>query len=157
MISPRISRSWLEHLDDESLGVMDTADIESWVSQDLLKTCTSDEPVSDLDYRQIVMTAIVMGDVNAVYTLDCLRDNQLLAARTLTERSLQIRKLPSTRTKTIGDVNIDDLVILSVLHFSDVHVGSLPSEVQRADALYDILQMPMNAGKSGIALPREFW
>ena len=39
--------------------------------------------------------------------------------------------------------------------FSDVHVDSLPIEVQRADALYDFLQMP-NAGKSGSTLAGEF-
>ena len=52
---------------------------------------------------------------------------------------------------------IDDLVILSVLQFSDVHVASSPIEVQRADALYDFLQMPTNAGKSGSTLAVEFW
>ena len=36
-----------------------------------------------------------------------------------------IRGLPFPRTKTIGDVYVDDLVILSVLHFSDVHCMSV--------------------------------
>ena len=52
---------------------------------------------------------------------------------------------------------IDDLVILSVLQFSDAHVASSPIEVQRADALYDFLQMPTSAGKSGSTLAGEFW
>ena len=69
------------------------------------------------------MTAIVMGDVNAVYTLECAHRRQLLAAHALNERSLLIRGLPS-RTKTTGDVYIDGLVILSVLQFSDVHVAA---------------------------------
>ena len=59
--------------------------------------------------------------------------------------------LPFPCTMTIGDVYIDDLVILSVWEFSDVHIESLPFEVQRADALYT------NAGKSGSALAGEFW
>ena len=54
----------------------------------------------------------------------------------------------------IGDVNA---VILSVLQFSDVHAASLPIEVRRADALYDFLQMPTNAGKSGSTLTEKFW
>ena len=45
--------------------------LKVWVSQDLLKTCTSAEPVSEPDHCQIGMTAIVMGDVNAVCTLEC--------------------------------------------------------------------------------------
>ena len=70
MIGPRIPWSWLEHLDDENWDVVDTDEIESWVPQDLLKTCTSVELVSESDYCQIGMTAIAMGDVNAVYTLE---------------------------------------------------------------------------------------
>ena len=58
------------------------------------------------------MTAIVLGHVNAVCTLECVHRRQLLAARALNERSLLI----------IRDVFIDDLV------------DSLLTEVQRADA-----------------------
>ena len=90
------------------------------------------------------MTAIIMGDVNTVYTLECAHRRQLLAARA----RLTISPLPCT--KTIGGVYIDDFVILSVLLFSDVHVASSPIEVQRADAMHDFLQMPTNASKSGI-------
>ena len=54
---------------DEKLDVID-AEIESWVSQDLPKTRVSVEPVSELDYCQIGMTAIVMGGVSAVYALE---------------------------------------------------------------------------------------
>ena len=80
MIGPRIPRSWLEHLDDENWDVVATDEIESWVSQDTLKTCTSVEPVAESDYCQIGMTATVMGYVNAVYTLECGHRRQLLAA-----------------------------------------------------------------------------
>ena len=59
-----------------------------------------------------------MGDVNAVYTLECVHRRQFLAARALNERSLSIGRLPFPRTKTIGDVHIDDLVILSVYAIS---------------------------------------
>ena len=49
VIGPRIPRSWLEHLDDEIWDVVDLDEIESGVSQDLLKTCTSVELVSVSD------------------------------------------------------------------------------------------------------------
>ena len=62
------------------------------------------------------MTAIVMGHVNAVYTLGRAHRRQLLAACALSERSLLIRGLSFPRTKTIGDVYIDDLVTLQ--HFA---------------------------------------
>ena len=103
------------------------------------------------------MTATVMGDVNAVFTLECARRRRLFDARALNERSLLIRGLPFPSTKTIGDVYIDDLVILSVLHLLDAHTDSWPIEVQRADGLYDFLQMLQNAGNSGSTLAGVFW
>ena len=102
------------------------------------------------------MNAIVMGNVNAVYTLECAHRRQLLAARALNERSLLVIGIPFPRTKTIRDVYIDDLVIVGVLQFADVHVDSTPIQVQRADPLYDFLQMPTNVGKSGSTLTGEF-
>ena len=122
-------------MDDENWDVIDTDEIESWVSQDLLETRTSVEPVSESDYCQIGMTAIVMGDVNTVYTLECAHRRHLLAARALNERSLLIRGLPFPRTKTIGTCTSTTLSSSVFLQFSDVHVDSSPIEVQRADAL----------------------
>ena len=107
VIGPRLTRSWLEHLDDEIWDLIDTDEIDSWVSKDLLQTCASVGPVSELDYCQIGMAAIDMGDVNAVYTLECAHRRQLLAARALNERSQLVRGLPFPRTKTIGDVYIE--------------------------------------------------
>ena len=101
------------------------------------------------------MTAIVMGDDNAVYTLECVNRRQLLGARAQNERSLLITGLPFLRTKTI-DIYIDDLVILSILHFSDVHVDSSPIEVQRADALYDFLQMPHTRASQAVRSRESF-
>ena len=91
VIGLRIPRMWTEHLDDENSDVVDTNGTESWVSQDVLKTCASVE-------------------------------------------LLLIRGLPFPDTKTIGDDNVDDIFILSVLQFFDLHVDSSPIEVQRADA-----------------------
>ena len=102
------------------------------------------------------MTAIDMGDVNTRYA-ECAYRRHLLAARALNERSLLIRGRSIPRTETIGEVYIDNHVILSVLLLSDVHVDSSPIEVQRADAVFDFLQMPTNAGNSSSTLTKEFW
>ena len=149
VIGPRMSRSWLEHLNDVNWDVVDTDETPIWVSQDLLQTCASVEPVSELHCCQIGMTASVMGDVSAGFTLEFAHRRHFLLARALNERSLLIRGLPFPRTKTNGVVYIGDLVILSALQFSDVHVDSLHIEVQRPDAWHDVLQMPTNASKSG--------
>ena len=59
VIGPRFSWSWLDHVSDESLVVVNIA-VESCVSEDLLKTCASVELVSELYYCQTRMTALVM-------------------------------------------------------------------------------------------------
>ena len=72
VIGARTPRSWLKRLDDESLDVVEPDEIESWVSQDLLKKCASVEPVSELDHCHIGMNAIVMGDVKCrIHTRVC--------------------------------------------------------------------------------------
>ena len=60
------------------------------------------------------MSAIVMGDVSAVYTLECAHRRHLPSVRASQEQSPLVKDLPFPRTKTSGDVFIDDLVILSV-------------------------------------------
>ena len=100
-----------------------------------LRTCASVELISELEYCQIGMTAIAMGDVNAVCALGCAHCRHMIAARAPKERSLLVRGLPFPPTKTIGDVYIDDLVILTVSQFSDVHAASLPIDVRRAPKL----------------------
>ena len=104
------------------------------------------------------MTAIVTGDVNAVYTLECAHRRQVLAARALNKRPLLIRGLPFPRTNTIGDVYIDGLVIPSVLQFSDVHIDSSPIKVQRGSTLAEEFwrgHLDGVAGTLGFALERR--
>ena len=110
-----------------------------------LRTCASVELISELEYCQIGMTVIVMGDVNAVCALGCTHRRHMLAARAPNERSLLTRGLPFPPTKTIGDVYSDDLVILTVLQCSDVHAASLSIEVWRAPTLCT----PSNAHECG--------
>ena len=101
------------------------------------------------------VTATAMGDINTGHTLECTHRRQLLAS--LSERSLTVRGPSFPRTKMTGDENIVDLVVLSALQLSDVHVESSPREMQRADASHDSLQMPTNVGKSASTLSREPW
>ena len=91
------------------------------------------------------MTATVIGNVITGCTLECAHRRQLLAA--LNERSLSIRGLPFPRTQTTGDVRIDDLVVISALQLSVMHVKSSPIEVQRADVFF--LRFPPDAYKYG--------
>ena len=96
VIGPRIPRSWLDHLGDENLDVLDTDEIDSWVSKDLLKTSASVEPVSELHNCQMWMTAIVMGDVNAVFIVESAHRRHLLAARA--ERTIPVdQRTPPSR------------------------------------------------------------
>ena len=82
----QVPRSWLGNL-DESSDLVGTGEIESWITQDLLKA-----PVSEQDDCQVAMTAIVMGDVNAVYKLECAHRRPLLAAGALNERLALLRR-----------------------------------------------------------------
>ena len=72
VISPRAMKVWMW---------LRLCEIESLASQDLFETCTSVDPVPESDKCQIGMTEIVMGDVNAFFTLECAHRRQLLAAR----------------------------------------------------------------------------
>ena len=94
MIGPRNTRSWLERLD----GIWDQS--RFWIAQDLFKTCASIVPVSEKDYCQIGMTAIVMGDVNAVHTLERAHRRHLLAARARNVRSVLLRGGPFARQRS---------------------------------------------------------
>ena len=126
--------------DDESWDLVGTDEIESWVTPDLLKARASPS------LSKIGMSASVMGCQCGIHARVC--------APPTTSRSPCNDPFP--RTRTIGDVHIDDFVNLSILHFSGVHVDSSPIEVQRADAMYGFLEMPTNAGKPGGTLSGEF-
>ena len=156
VVKPRIPRSWLEHSDDENWDLIDT-EIESWVVQDLLVTCASIEPVSEQDYCQIGMTAIVMGDVNAVFTLACVHRRQL-ARCARTERTLPADQSSLSRARRRLETCTLMILLLSVsCNLQTCMSVSSPIEVQRADALYGFFQMPTNAGESGSTLAGEFW
>ena len=81
-----------------------------------------------------------------VHTRVC--SSPTIARYARTERTIPVDQgTPLPAHKTIGDVYIDDLVILSVLQFSNVHVASSSIVVPRADALCDFLQMPHECGQ----------
>ena len=51
---------------------------------------------------------------------------------------------------------IDDLVILSILHFWDVRLRTSPHEVQRAYTFFAIISRCRHAGKAGTTITGEF-
>ena len=147
VIRDRITRSWLSNSDDESWDLVGPDEIDSWITQDLLHARASIESISEQGCSQIGMTAIVMGDVNSVYTLECsLRRQRSMNVACCSEDSF-FRARGRSETCTL-----DVFVALSVSHFTYVHVDSSPIEVQRADVMCDFLSNAMNAGKSGSRL-----
>ena len=82
--------------------------IEDWFPQDLANMCLS---------KSIAMTAIVMGDVNAVHAL-VRHHGQLLTSQALDERSLLLRGRVFLWTRATEDVYIDDRAFFS-MHLPD--------------------------------------
>ena len=147
VIGPRIPGSWFEHLDDENWDDVDTDEIDSWVSQDLIykRVLPSTLSVNHITAR-LGRLRLSWEMSNAVYTLECAHCRHLLAACAQYERSQLIRGLSFPRTETIGYVCIDDLVVLSFFAIfkrassparctsMGDELDSSPIEVQRAGA-----------------------
>ena len=141
VIGPRIPRSWLEHLDDASLDVIDTAEIESWVSQDVLKKCNSVEPVSHF------------GPVSDWDDRNCLGRRQC---------SIHARMCspPNSPSRAQRRLETYMLVTSSFSAFcnSQTYMSIRRPSKCRAPMLCTTSgQMPTNAGKAGSTLAGEFW
>ena len=103
------------------------------------------------------MTAIVMGDANVVYTLECGRRQQLQAADVLNEWSLLIRGLPFLRTN-------DDW---RCIHWWPCHSPCFAIfrhacrfVVHRSAVCWWFVRLPpnpTNVSKSGSTLAGKFW
>ena len=61
------------------------------------------------------------------------------------------------RSATLGDVHIDDLLILAMVHFSRLHLDDGFAPAQRADMLYESLGMVVSAMECGSASEHEVW
>ena len=151
VIGPRIPRSWLEHLDDESWDVVDADEIESWVSQDLLQTRTSvslNQNTAKLGSPQLSWEMSTPCTRSNVFTAD----NCSLRAPWMDD-PLLIRGLPSPRTKTYTSTILSSSVFCNFQTCMSIRRPSNCSEPM----FCMIFQMPANAGKSGSTLAGEFW
>ena len=94
------------------------------------------------------MTSIVLGNINAVYTLACAHPPTIVPCARSERTIFVIRALFFPHAKTIGDVCIDDLVIRSALQLSTVRVESLPIEVQLTAALVDFFVVAVGVSRT---------
>ena len=69
---------------------------------------------------RLAVAAVIMGDLNAVYAVEAAHRRQLLSAGSLQTRTMLIPGCAFPRSATIGDVFMDDLVILAMVHFFSV-------------------------------------
>ena len=60
----------------------------------------------------------MMGDTNAVSVLEMAHRRQLINAGALRTHSLLLPERSLPQGNEFGDVNIDDLILFSILHFS---------------------------------------
>ena len=94
---------------------------EPWEYSDLVQNPIQ-ETVDPRRYCQMAVAAVIMGDLNEVYAVEAAHRRQLLSAGSLQSRTMLLPGCAFPRSATIGDVYIDDLVILAMVHFSRLHV-----------------------------------
>ena len=83
------------------------------------------------------MTAIMMGDLNAVYALQLAHRRQLICAGSLHPETMLLGSQRFPRAAVIGDVYLDDLAVFILIATSRRHTACVPPEVVRADNMYD--------------------
>ena len=142
------------NLDDASLDLLPLDGSEPWVYSDLIQNPSRDT-VDPRRYCQIAVAAVVMGDLNAVYAVEAAHRRQLLSVGSLQTRSMLLPGSAFHRFATLGDVYIDDLVIIAMFHFSRLHLKDDFAPAQRADTLYESLGMEVPAKKCGSAFEHE--
>ena len=127
---------------------------EPWGYSDLVQNPIQ-ETVDPRRYCQMAVAAVIMGDLNAVYAVEAAHRRQLLSVGSLQSRTMLLPGCAFPRSATIGDVYIDDLVILAMVHFSRLHVKEDFIPCRRADTLYESLGMVVSAKKCGSAFEHE--
>ena len=138
---PRLPKGWLTRIADESLDLLQDEVIQDWVSQNLVNTSFPKSRSED-HVCQLAMMAIVMGDVNAVYALQCAHRRQVLTAPSLDGRSLRHKSVPFTRSPTVWDVYIDDLG-------RPIGGGPHRDPARQRPPFFTVCRCPTNAAKSG--------
>ena len=154
VLGPRVPVFWFRNLQDASLDLLPIEEFEPWVSSDLVRNPIQ-ETVDPRRYCQIAVAAVIMGDLNAVHDVEAAHRRQPLSAGSLQTRTMLIPGF--SRSAAIGDVFLDDLVILALVHFSRLHLMDAFIPAQRGDALYESLGMVVSAKKFGTAFEHEIW
>jgi len=150
--------SWFEDLEDESLD--DVEDCEPWLAADLRDHDGSRTEAEEvLGYMDLAVAGVIMGDLNAVFAVETAHRRQLLAARALRPSSMLVPGTPFPRSDVITDVYVDDAAFLTMAPLrADGSVADLPvEEVDRADAMYSALGMPLAEDKKVNAEDAELW
>ena len=75
------------------------------------------ETVDSRRYCQIAVAAVIMGDLNVVCAVEPAHRRQLLSVGSLQTRTMLIPGCAFSRSATIFDVCVDDLVIQANVHF----------------------------------------
>jgi len=158
IIGPRVPLSWFEDLEDESLD--DVEDCEPWLAADLRDHDGSRTEAEEVPgYMDLAVAGVIMGDLNAVFAVETAHRRQLLAARALRPSSMLVPGTPFPRSDVITDVYVDDAAFLTMAPLrADGSVADLPvEEVDRADAMYSALGMPLAEDKKVNAEDAELW
>ena len=157
VIGPRIPRSWLHDIENESED--DRLSFECWFTPDLYLSATSmGVDVDESAFCQVALSGVMMGDVGAVAVIQEAHTRLLLANRVLEPEELIGGSPFAWDGEVRGDVYIDDLVVMIV---GEMYNGPPPEIVRRleaADAAYGSHGMPVKRDKSeDPALTADFW
>ena len=86
-------------------------------------------------FAQLEVAAVV-GDANAVNAIQAAHRRQWLACGALSVSNMLLRGATFPRSRTVGDVYIDDFVILAVVHFTKRHDRDDAYLIKFADRMY---------------------
>ena len=138
-------------MDNTGVDLLPVDGFEPWISSDLvLKPIHT--AVDPRRFCQIAVAAVIKGDLNAVYAVEAAHRRQLLSVGSLPTRFMLVPGCAFLRSATIGDVCVDDLVILALVHFHRLHLKE-----DMPDAMYESLGTVVSAKKCGTTFEHEVW
>ena len=132
VIGPRVPRSWFRDLEHEAMD--ETESFDAWHS--------SNSSVNPQEFCQLV-SGVIMGDRNAVYANESVHRRQLIDGVAV--------------SVCIGDVYIDNLVLICLTHFSLKTLAETTERMHAADEFYRGVGMPVSEIKSGERTVRDVW
>eukprot|EP00971_Amphidinium_carterae_P187688 3725056-Amphidinium_carterae.1 len=156
VIGPRVPRSWFDNVSDVELDF--APDFECWCSSDLgLSAGEEGAQLDPASYCQIAMAAVMMGDLGAVTVVQEAHSRMMVANRVLHPGELIGGSPEFAWHKTMGDVYIDDLVLL-VLGSLAYPPDELRLRLAAADKAYADAELVVKKEKGQDAqLNATFW